>query len=158
MWAYYDCPWEFTATAAVDVVELVPATNKPIVITAIIIKQTTEIQEAQEEQLEVEIQRGGTAITSGSGGSSAAAGLKKTPGLPTSGFTFEAGNTTLATFTGGETPFRDVFPVRIGLERLFPPEEWIGCHAGNGGMVVRLPNAPADSIDFKGNVTVAEWI
>lgn len=158
MWAVYMAPFEFTTTTAIDVVEFTPADDKPIVITSILLKATSEVAEAQEEWLEIEIQRGGTAMTSGSGGSAAAAGLKTTPGLPTSGLTFEAGNTTLATFTTGETPFRDAFQVRVGAEIRFNPEEYVGCNQANGGMVVRLPNAPADSTDFKGTVFVAEWI
>lgn len=156
--AVYFCPVEFTVTAAVDVVELVPADDKPIDIISIWLKATSEIAEAQEEWVEIEIHRGGTGITTGSGGSAAAAGLKSSPGLPTSSFTFEGGNTTLATFTGGEIPFRDAFQVRVGCEIRFTPEEHIGCAQVNGGMVVRLPNAPTDSIDYKGTVAVMEYL
>ena len=158
-WLYYECPFERSAvTAAIDVVELQPADDMPIFISSIILKVTSEIQEAQEEWLEVEIQRGGTGMTSGSGGSTAASALPTTPKLPASGFQFEEGNGTLATFTSGTTPFRDAFNVRVGLERLFTPEEVIGCTQANGGMVVRLPNAAGDALDYKGTVTVAEWV
>lgn len=158
MWAVYNCPFEFTTTTSVDVVELQPADDKPIVIMSIFLKATSELQEAQEEWVEVEIQRGGTAMTTGSGGSAAASGVATTPGLPSSAFQYEGGNTTLASFTSGVTPFRDALNVRAGGEIRFTPEEYIGCHQGNGGMVVRLPNAPADSTDYKGTVVVGEWI
>ena len=158
MWAPYICPFEVTITAAADLVEVNPAVDMPIVISSMFIYVTSELAEAQEEWLEVEIQRGGTAITSGSGGSTAASALATTPKLPASGFQFEANNTTLATFTGGTTPWRGSFNVRAGGEFRFNPEEYVGCVDGNGGMVVRLPNAPTDSIDLKGSVHVLEWL
>lgn len=158
MWAPYQCPFEVSLTAAGDLVELNPVADKPIVITSIILKVTSEIAEAQEEWVEVEIHRGGTGITSGSGGSAAASALAATPGLPASGFQFEANNTTIATFTAGVIPFRDAFNVRAGAEIRFNPDEYIGCVDGNGGMVVRLPNAAGDSIDVKGTVFVSEWL
>lgn len=157
MWAYYEVPFETAGlTAAIIVAELTPATNKPIVITDLVLKATSELAEAQEEWLEIEIQRGGTAMTSGNG--SAVTPIGDTPGLPTPGFTAEHGATTLTTYTSGTTPFRDAFQVRAGLEWHFTPEAGKGCHAGNGGMDVRLPNAPADAIDIKGTLTVAEWV
>ncbi len=152
----YTAPFEFTATAAVDVVELIPADDKAICIMSILLKATSEVQEAQEEWLEIEIQRGGTAITTGSGGSGSTAVIPVNTFDAAAGAVFEAGNTTLATFTAGTTPFRDAFQVRVGAEIRLTPEEYIWCNHQNGGVVVRLPNAPADSTDFKGTVFVGE--
>jgi hypothetical protein len=158
VWAAYQCPFEVSVTAAVDLVELAPADDVPIVVTSMMIYVTSELQEAQEEWVEVEIHRGGTAITSGSGGSAAASALPSTPKLPASGFQFEANNTTVATFTGGTIPWRGAFQVRAGGEFRLNPDEYIGCTQANGGMTVRLPNAAGDSIDVKGTVFVSEWI
>lgn len=157
MWLPYQCPFEVSLTAAGDLVELNPVVDQPIVISSMFIYVTSELQEAQEEWCEVEVHRGGTAITSGSGGSVAASALPATPKLPASGFQFEANNTTLATFTGGTIPWRGAFQVRVGGEFRLNPEEYIGCVDGNGGMVVRLPNAAVDSIDLKGTIHVLEW-
>lgn len=159
MWAYYTCPFERSAiTTAISICELTPADDKPIFISSGFIKVTSEVQEAQEEWLEIEIHRGGTAMSGGSGGSTAASGFKTTPGLPASGFQFEEGNTTLATFTSGEMIFRDAINVRAGNELRLTPEEVLGCTQANGGMDIRFPNAPADAIDYKGTIIVAEWI
>ena len=57
------------ATAAVDFFSFAPADDKPVVIHAVYIGQTTETGDAMEEMLEVKIERGGTAYTVGSGGS-----------------------------------------------------------------------------------------
>jgi hypothetical protein len=153
---FYGAPFEFTATAAIDVVEFTPADDKAICIMSIILKATSELQEAQEEWLEVEVQRGGTAMTTGSGGSGSAAPVALNSADSAAGVVYEAGNTTLATFTAGVTPFRDAFNVRVGAEIRFTPEEFIWCSQANGGMVVRMPNAPTDSTDFKGTVLVGE--
>jgi hypothetical protein len=159
MLAVYTCPFEITNfTAAIDLMEITPADELPCLITSMIIKQTSEIGEAQEEWLEVNVVRGGTAITSGSGGTTAANGFSTSAKLPPSGFTFEAGNTTIATFTGGTTPYIDAFQVRVGAEIRLTPEEYIGCSQANGGMVVRLPNAPTDGIDVKGTIFVGEYL
>lgn len=144
------------ATVAVDFFEFTPADDKPIEIHSIFIGQTTEVGDAQEEMLPINIQRGGSAMTSGSGGTTAANGVLLAPSGATSGFTFEAMNTTAATFTGGVVVHRDAFNVRTGWQFRPTPEERPVCSQANGGMVIRLGSAPADSISWTGTVTVEE--
>lgn len=157
-WLSYQIPFEVSATAAVDLVEIQPADDVPCVITDISIKVTSEVAEAQEEWVEVEVHRGGTAITSGSGGTTLGSATPSTGKLPASATQVEANNTTIASFTGGGVIFRDAFQVRAGGEWHFVPENWLGATQANGGMVVRCPNAAADSIDLKGTVTILEWV
>lgn len=153
----YSATFDATAaTVAVDFFEITPADDKPCIIHAIYIGQTTEVQEAQEEQLEIEIHRGGTGITSGSGGTTAANGVSLDPSGATSGFTFEAMNTTAATFTGGVVVHRDAFNVRTGYVYLPTPETRIQVNQANGGLVVRLGAAPADSVTFAGTILIEE--
>src|SRR6266516_554887 len=99
----YTCSFAPSAqTVAIDFFEITPAANKACLIHAIDISQTTEVDDAQEEMLEWTIRRGGTTMTSGSGGTTTASGVIVDDGADTaSGFTFEARNTTLATFTTG---------------------------------------------------------
>lgn len=155
----YTCrlaPTAFTTT--VDLFEVTPADDKPIVILGCVIFQTgtADFGDAQEEGLEINIQRGGTAMTSGSGGSAAAAGVPTDASGATAGFTFEAGNTTLATFTGGTIPWEDAMNVRVGWQYWPIPEARISCSQANGGIVVRVAAAPADSITLNGSLVVAE--
>lgn len=157
-WLSYEIPFEVSATAAVDLVEIQPADDVPCVITDIDVKVTSEIAEAQEEWVEIEIHRGGTGITSGSGGTTLGSATPDTGKMPASATQVEANNTTIATFTGGGAIWRSAFQVRAGGEWHFPPEAWKGATQANGGMVVRLPNAAADSIDIKGTVTILEWV
>jgi hypothetical protein len=144
------------ATVAVDFFEITPADDKPVVLHCLYIGQTTEAGDAQEEMLPWSIQRGGTAMTSGSGGTTAANGVVLGPSGASSGFTFEAMNTTAATFTGGVVVHRDAFNVRTGLVYIPTPETRISASQANGGFVVRLGAAPADSISWIGSALLEE--
>lgn len=143
-------------TTAVDLFELSPADDKPIKVMGVVIGQTTELGDAQEEQLEIKIMRGGTAMTGGSGGTTAAAGVAVDATGQASGCLFEAMNTTLATFTAGVTLHEDTMNVRTGWQYWPPPEAWIACSQANGGMVIRQNSTPADSITLNGTVYFIE--
>jgi hypothetical protein len=153
----YVCTFDVTAaTVAVDFFEFTPADDKPIVLHALYIAQTTEAGDAMEEMLPWSIQRGGSAMTTGSGGVAATNGVVLGPSGATSGFTFEAMNTTAASFTGGVVVHRDAFNVRVGLQYIPTPETRISCSQANGGFVVRLGAAPADSISWTGSALIEE--
>jgi hypothetical protein len=146
-------------TVAFDAFEFTPADDKPICIHGIFIGQSTEIGDAQEEQITVEIQRGGTGMTSGSTGTgsvAAQAPVAIDPVDTTAGATYDAGNETVATFTGGVTLWRDTFNVRSGYQMIFPPEMRPECSQANGGIVVRLTTTPADSITWVGTCVIEE--
>lgn len=153
----YSCTFDVTAaTVSLDFFEIVPADDKPVVIHVIDIAQTTELGDAAEEQLAWSIQRGGTAITTGSGGVAAAAGVAMGASGAGSGFTFEAMNTTKATFTAGVVLHRSAFNVRTGLLWIPTPETRPTVSQANGGLVVRLDSTPADSVSFIGTCLVEE--
>jgi hypothetical protein len=153
----YVCTFDATAaTVAVDFFELTPSSNKLCVVHSIYIGQTTEFGDAMEEMLEVEIQRGGTAMTTGSGGTAAAAGVSLGPQQEDSVFTYEAMNTTNATFTAGKVLHRDAFNVRTGFQYRPTPEERIHVSQANGGLTVRLGAAPADTVTWVGTMLVEE--
>jgi hypothetical protein len=153
----YTCIFAPTAaTVAVDLFEVPPADDKPLTIVGCTIGQTTEIGDAQEEELEIKVMRGGTAMTSGSGGTAAAAATSVDASGATSGFTFEAMNTTVATFTAGVTLLEDSMNVRTGWQWWPPPEVWVSVSQANGGLVVRMNSTPADSITFTGTLYVLE--
>lgn len=155
----YVCTFDLTAvTAAIfDLFELTPADDKQVVLHSVYCGQTTELGDAAEEQFEWSIRRGGTAMTSGSGGTSAAAGVALDGSGATSGFTFEALNTTEATFTSGVKLHSSAFNIRAGLEYRPTPEERIGCTQANGGIVVRVESTPLDSVSLVGTAIVEEF-
>jgi len=106
-------------TGTLDIFEVRPAANKPIIIHAIFLGQTSEIQDAEEQILRYSLVRGNT--TSGSGGgtptpqpmdvNSAAAGA----GVDTM-------NTTAASAGTAVNVYSDAFNIRTGLQLIFTPE------------------------------------
>ena len=151
----YWVPFGPTAeTLAVDVFELTPAANKLIEILEIIIGQTTELGDAAEEQLVLDIIRGHT--TSGSGGA-AVTPTPVDPNDPAAGFVAETLNTTQATVGTTTVGPRIPWNVRTGLERIWAPGEGPKAHAGNTTIVGRLNAAPADSITLAGYLKVREY-
>jgi hypothetical protein len=142
-----------------DMFEITPGDDNPVALHAVIIGQLTETGDTAEEFLEVSIQRGGTAMTSGSAGTgslAAQAPQKTHSSLGTAGFTYDAGNETEATFTAGVVLHRDSFNVRTGYQWIWTPETRPVCTQANGGIVVRIENTPADSITFVGTLYVEE--
>lgn len=151
----YKCPFGYTAeTVAVDVVELTPADDKPIVIFRLVMGQTTEVGDAQDEFIGTSIVRGNT--TSGSGGVAAANGNITNPSDATSGFTYEALNTTQATSGTTKTLAQPTWCVRGGMDHVYLPEERDEATQANTLMCWRLAGAPADSVTMGGHVTVGE--
>ena len=108
--------------------------------------------------MEWSVQRGGTGMTSGSAGTgslAAQAPQQCASTDATAGFTYDAGNETEATFTAGVVLHRGAFNVRTGLQWLWTPKEPV-CTQVNGGIVVRIENAPTDSITWVGTLYVEE--
>ncbi len=147
-------------TTAFDFFEITPADDKPCRILMVDIGQVTELGDAAEEQIEWTVRRGGTGMTSGSAGTgsvAAGSGVGMAAGIDTgSGFTYDAGNTTVATFTSGVILWHSSFNVRSGLLLPFLPEGWFGVSQANGGLVIRCESTPTDSIDFVGTLLVEE--
>lgn len=143
------------ATTAFDAFEVAPASNKPCRLHSIFISQTSEEGDAQDEMLSVTITRGGTAMTSGSGGSVATPQPLGSSANTAAGFTAEVMNTTQATFTSGVVVHRDAFNVRAGWQYRPTPEERIDVSNVNGGLTVAV-EAPADSVTFIGTMIVEE--
>lgn len=143
------------ATAAVDFFSFAPADDKPVVIHGVYLSQTTEVGDAQEEMLEIKIERGGSAYSVGSGGS---AGTITTlgPSGASAGFTARTMDTTKATFTSGEVKHRDAMNVRTGWVYMPTPETRITVSQANGGCSICLPTAPVDSISWVGTLLLEE--
>jgi hypothetical protein len=151
----YKCPFGMTAvTDAVDLVELAPAADKPICILRAHLGQVTEVGDAMEEFLETTWVRGNT--TSGSGGTSAVAGIPCDANDAVSGFTYESLNTTQAASGTPVTVDRAVWAIRGGMDHVFLPEERIKASAADTLLCWRLGAAPEDSITLGGSVTVGE--
>jgi hypothetical protein len=140
-------------TTAVDLFELTPADDKPIEIVGFEVFQTTELGDAQDEWLPLQIIRGFT--SSGSGGST------PTP-IPidhvdtAAGFTAEAGNTTVATTGSNVTVWNGAFNVRAGIEKWFPQGFGPQASQTNTTIILRSSGTPADSISIGAVIYVLE--
>lgn len=146
-----------TVSAAQDLVELTPADDKVIAITAINIANvggTGDAGDAQEEDLRITINRGNT--TSGSGGS--APTPQPDSGIDTAaGFTAEANNTTRATSGTKVVLFADGWNVRVPYEKTFTPEQYKWASQAQTLLTVALEAAPADALSVSGTIHVIEY-
>ena len=140
-------------TVAQDLFEITPADDKPVEIIGLSVSQSTELGDAAEEQLRIQIIRGHT--TSGSGGT-APTPVPVNPNDTAAGFTAEVNNTTIASVGTTTIPYSKTFNVRVGLDEWFPQETEPKAGQGNTTIVVRLLAAPADSITMGGTLWVRE--
>jgi hypothetical protein len=140
-------------TAAVDLFELVPATDKPIRVWWIRISQSTEVGDAAEEQLILKLIRGHATSGSGGGTPTPAAVVSSDPAAA---FTAESVNTTIASVGTPVDLHVEAFNVRTGFEYLPIPELRPQISAADSRLVLRLASTPADSIDLSGTIYVEE--
>jgi hypothetical protein len=145
----------FTAvavTAAQDLFEITPADDKPCKVLGLMIAQSSDAGDAQDEQLGLKVIRGFT--TSGSGGS-APTPAPLGPSAAAAGFSAEVNNATVANTGTTTTLHADAFNVRAGYQIWLPEGcEW-GVSQANTTLVVNV-TAPADSLTMSGTLYVAE--
>lgn len=157
MWSI---PFTATVTAAggdVDLWEILPADDIPVLLRMIRLGQTSEVKDAEEEGLRISIKRLLATVTGGSGGSAGAPEeLGKSNQSP--GFASETNNTTVAT-TSGDTEVLD----EIGwinrqtpLEIWYPDERFAPRVQQTEGLVIRMETTLSDDMTFVGNVIVEE--
>lgn len=140
-------------SVAVDLFELIPADDKPLTVHALIIGQSSDAGDAQDEMLPIAIKRGH--VTSGSGGASPTP-APLNPGDAAAGFTAETNNTTQASSGTAVTLYADTFNVRSGFVWIPTPESRPVANQGNSTLVVRLGAAPADQLTISGTLIVEE--
>lgn len=138
-----------------DLFEISPADDKPCRIRGIVLGQTTELGDAAEENLRIDIIRGHT--TSGSGGSAGTA--VPIDGADTAAaFACEVNNTTIASTGTTATLESFVWNIRISpLERWWPDERFAPyVRQSDTTLVLRCQSTPADDITFSITVYVEE--
>lgn len=134
-----------TVSVAIDVFELLAGTGKPLTLKSIVLNQTTEVKDAEEEMLELLLKQVTGAPTSGSGGGTST----PRPLLPNdvaAGVTLETGNT--AKLTGGTSleHCRRAWNVRTDFVWPNVPVEGEITIADGTRLVLELVGAPADPI------------
>lgn len=142
-------------TAAIDFFELISPSTMGIALHAVFLSQTTEVGDAQEEMLNVLIQRGVGTVTSGNGSAATPAPVDQSDAAAT--FTAETVATTqIAVGTGTLTALhREAFNVRSGWQMIWTPETRPRAFGG-ARLAIGLVSAPADSVTWVGTAYVEE--
>lgn len=139
-------------SAAVDLLELLSADDKPIELCGIEIAQTSDVGDAQDEVCRISVVRGNT--TSGSGGSSATpAPLDPSDGAAS--FSAEIANTTAASAGTAVTLMEIGWNVRAGYS-MYWPEGFRPKTTQGAGLLCLRQAAPADSLTTDMTVWVRE--
>lgn len=140
-------------SAAQDLWELVPVTDKPIKIHEIRIGQSSDAGDAQDELLQVSIIRGYT--VSGSGGTTGLTPANLDQNDATCGITIAKINDTTQANTGtAVTLLTDTFNVRSGW--LYMPTPELRPRIAAATRVIVAVTAPADSLTMSGTITFEE--
>jgi hypothetical protein len=142
-----------SVSAAQDLFEISPADDKPLKIHSIEISQISDVGDAAEEMLRLELIRGYT--SSGSGGS-AFTPNPLNPNDPAAGFASEINNTTLANTGTAVVLYAAAFNIRAGWMYLPTPECRPVVTQAQATMVLRLMAAPADAVTLSGTMIVEE--
>jgi hypothetical protein len=135
-----------STNATHDVFELGSPTNDAVVLLGFELAQTSEIGDAQEQQLELLLKAVTGAPTSGSGGTAAAtARPRDTSRASTYAGTFENGNTTKLTGGTSLELARFAWNVRMPLPYWPIPEERVTIGGGEH-LVLEMVSTPSGSI------------
>lgn len=141
-------------SAAQDFFELSPADDKPVLIHALYLSQSSDVGDAAEELLRVTIKRGHT--TSGSGGSAFTPVPLQSSAGAAAGAAAEINNTTIASAGTAVVLHAETFNIRAGLAYIPTPECRPGASQANTTLVVRLEAAPADALTMSGLLVFEE--
>lgn len=150
---FYSITFEnVSVSAAQDLFEISPADDKPCTIHAIELSQISDVGDAAEEMLRLEIVRG---YASGSGGS-AFTPVALNPNDPASSFSAEINNTTIGAAGSPVVVYAAAFNIRSGWLYVPTPECRPIVTQAQTTLQVRLMAAPADAVTMSGTMIVEE--
>lgn len=146
----YLVPYTGTITNAggdTDLLEALPADDKPIRLRGLILGQTSEVADAAEEALRISIIRMAATVTSGSGGS-AVTPVPIDSADVAAGFAAECNNTTVATTSGASTIMAELaWNIRNSPFDFWFPDRDMSPKAKQGeGLIIRLQTTVADDV------------
>jgi hypothetical protein len=154
----YSVPYSGTVTNAggnADLLEALPADDKPIKLRGLVFSQISEVGDAAAEGLQVQVAIASATVTSGSGGSSVTPATRDSADSA-AGFAAECNNSTVAT-TSGSLTTRDYLGWIIQnspWDFWYPDSDFAPKAKQGEGLIVRLDTTPAD--DFTGCFTF--WV
>lgn len=149
-----------TLTAAggdADLLELLPADDKPIRLRGLILSQTSEVGDAAEEGLRISIMRLPATVTDSNGSSVTPNPVDESD--TAAGFTCKANGATIATTSGTAVTLDDFgWNERITpLERWWPDPAFAPMVRQAGALVVRCQTTAADDISVAITAYVEEY-
>ena len=157
----YTVPYTGTLTAAggnSDLLLALPADDKPIRLREIILGQTTELGDAQEEGLQISVHRFTATVTNGSGGSAVTPASLDGADTPAAGFTARCNDSTVATTVGTDTVTHYLGWNERGspLEVMFPDERFCPKAVQGEAIIVRCDTTPADDLTIQLTFVIEE--
>lgn len=148
----YTVPYQGTLTNAggdSDLLELLPADDKPVRLLGFVLGQTSEVGDAAEESLRISIIRLPATVTSGSGGSAVTPAPLDSADAA-AGVAAECNNTTVATTNGTAVTLAEfAWNIRSSpFDFWFPDPNLAPIIKQGEGLVVRSQTTPADDISI----------
>lgn len=152
---YYVQTGAQTVSAAQDLLEILAASGKHVILHGLIISQSSDAGDTESEQLRVDVKRATGSYTSGSGGGTATIG-KQNHADAAEAFTKERNNTTQAAAGSGAltTLHSEAFNVQAGYQFIPTPEMRMN-FAPAEALVVSIP-APSDALTMMATAIVEE--
>lgn len=139
-------------TAQQDLLSLLPATQKPITVHAVYLSQSTEVGDAMEEGLVIELRRGNTTV--GSGGS-AQTPIALDPNMAASATGGRKNDTTPASSGTAALLHREAWNIRAPFVYMPAPEDRPKCKNAEY-LCLGLLTTPADAITMSGEIVFEE--
>lgn len=148
----YAIPYSGTLTNAggdADLLELLPADDKPVRLRGFVLGQTSEVADAAEEAIRISVIRLGATVTGGSGGS-AVTPVPMDSADAAAGVAAECNNTTVATTSGTATTVEELaWNLRASpLEHWYPDAAYAPKVKQGEGLVVRCQSTVADDVSI----------
>lgn len=139
-----------------DLWEFLPADDKPIKLRGFTLGQTSEVADAAEEAVEIQVIRLGATVTSSNGTSVTPVPLDSADAA--AGFTAEKNGSTVATTDGTTTVIEAIAWNLRGspMEKWYPDERYCPKAKQGEGLFIRLTSTVADDITFAGTAWVEE--
>jgi len=139
----------------VDLVEVLPADDKPIKLRGFKFGQTSELGDSAEEQIRVSIIRLGATVTGGSGGSAVTPSPEDSADTA-AGCAVEANNTTVATTSGTSTTLEEfAINLRAPFETWWPDSPaWKAKQAE--ALIIRCQTTVADDVSAQWTAFIEE--
>lgn len=146
----YTVPYAGTITAAggdADLLEVLPADDKPVKLRGFLLSQTSEVQDAAEEALRISVVRLPATVTSGNG--TAVTPMPVDSADSAAGFAAECNGATVATTTGTINILWEIgWNIRNSpFDFWFPDERFCPKAKQGEALLMRLQTPVADDID-----------